>query len=59
MAFANLLCYLIRPYRSETHCSVDLFINAASMQLATYEIDITIEQPSFGKRVGQYSSGEV
>ena len=29
------------------------------MQLATYEIDITIEQPSFGQQVGQCSSGEV
>ena len=29
------------------------------MQLATYEIDITIEQPIFGQKVGQCSSGEV
>ena len=29
------------------------------MQLVTYETDITIEQPSFGQKVGQFSSGEV
>ena len=59
MAFVNLLRYLIRPHPSKTHRSDDLFINAAVMQLATYEIDITIEQPSFGQKVGQCSSGEV
>ena len=59
MAFVHLLCYLIRPYPSKTHRSDDLFINAAIMQLVTYEIDITIEQPSFGQKVGQCSSGEV
>ena len=48
MAFVHLLCYLIRPYTSKTHRSDDLFIYAAIMKLATYEIDITIEQPSFG-----------
>ena len=53
MAFVNLLCYLIRPYPSKTHRSNDLFINAAVMQLATYEIDIMIERPSFGQQVGQ------
>ena len=46
MAFVNLLCYLIRPYPSKTHRSDDLFINAAIMQLATYEIDITISVPA-------------
>ena len=51
MAFVHLLCYLIRPYPSVTHRSDDLFINAAIMQLATYEIDITIEQPSFGQQI--------
>ena len=50
MAFVNLLCYLIRPYPSITHRSDDVFINAAILQLATYEIDITIEQPSFGQQ---------
>ena len=60
MTFVHLLCYLIRPYPSKTHCSDDLFIiNAAIMQLATYEIDITIERPSFSQKVGQCSSGEV
>ena len=49
----------IRPYQSKAHRSDDLFINAAIMQLATYEIDITIEQPSFGQKVGPCSSGEV
>ena len=29
------------------------------MQLATWEIDITIEQPSFGQKVGQCASREV
>ena len=53
MAFVNLLCYLIRSYPNKTHRSDDLFINAAIMQLATYKIDITIEQPSFGHKVGQ------
>ena len=52
MAFVHLLRYLIRPYLSKTHRSGDLFINTAIMQLATYEIDITIEQPSFGQKVG-------
>ena len=51
MAFVNLLCYLNRPYTSKTHRSDDLFINAAIMKLVTYEIDITIEQPSFGQKV--------
>ena len=59
MAFVNLLCYLIRPYPSKTHHSDDLFINAAIMQLATYENDITIEQPSFGQKVGQCYRGKV
>ena len=59
MAFVHLLCYLIRPYPSKTHRSDDLFINTAIMQLAAYEIDITIEQPSFGQKVGQCSSDEV
>ena len=59
MAFVNLLCYLIRQYPSKIHRSGDLFINAAIMQLVTYETDITIEQPSFGQKVGQFSSGEV
>ena len=59
MAFDHLLCYLIRPYPSKTHRSDDLFINAAIMQLATYEIDITIEQPSFGQKVGQCYCGKV
>ena len=58
-AFVHLLCYLIRPYPSKTRRSGDLFINTAIMHLATYEIDITIEQPSFGQKVGQCSSGEV
>ena len=60
MAFVHLLCYLFRPYPSKTHlCSDDLFINVAIIQLATYEIDITIEQPSFGQKVGKCASGEV
>ena len=59
MAFVNLLCYLIRPYTSKTHRSDDLFIYVAIMKLATYEIDITIEQPSFGQKVGQCSGGKV
>ena len=61
MAFVHLLCYLIRPYTSKTHRSDDLFINAAIMQLATYEIDITIEQASFafGQKVGQCYCGKV
>ena len=29
------------------------------MQLATYEIDITIEQLSIGQKIGQCASGEV
>ena len=29
------------------------------MQLATYKIDITIEQPSFDQQVGQFSDSEV
>ena len=53
MAFVHLLCYLFRPYPSKTHRSDDLFINVAIIQLATYEIDITIEQPSFGQKVGK------
>ena len=57
MAFVHLLCYLISPHPSKTHRSDDLFINAAIMQLATHEIDIMIEQPSFGQKVGQCSSG--
>ena len=59
IAFVHLLYYIIRPYPSKTHRSGDLFINAAIVQLAAYEIDITIEQPSFGQKVGQCSSGEV
>ena len=59
MAFVHLLCYLIRQCPSTTHHCGDLFINTAIMQLAAYEIDITIEQPSFGQKVGQYSSREV
>ena len=58
MAFVNLLCYLIRPYPSKTCRCDDLFINAAIMQLAACEIDITIEQPSFGQKVGQCSSAK-
>ena len=58
MSFVHFLCYLIRSYPSKTHRSDDLFINTAIMQLATYEIDITIEQPSFGQKVDQCSSGE-
>ena len=54
MALVHLLCYLNRPYPSSLRCG-DLFINTAIMQLATYEIDITIEQPSFGQKVGQVS----
>ena len=50
MASVNLLCYLIRLHPSKTHRSDDLFINAAIMHVATYEIDITIEQPSFGQK---------
>ena len=56
--FVNF-CYLNRPYQSTTHRSGDLFINAAIMQLVTHEIDITIEQSSFGQKVGQCSSGKV
>ena len=59
MAFVHLVCYLIRLYPCTTHHSDDLFINAAVMQLATYEIDITIEQPSFGQKVGQCYRGKV
>ena len=59
MAFVHLLRYLIRPYPSKTHRSDDLFINVAIMQIATCKIDITIEQPSFGQKVGLCSSGEV
>ena len=59
MAFVHLLCYLIRPYPSKTHRSDDLFINVTIVQLATYEFDITIEQPSFGQKVGQCASGKV
>ena len=59
MAFVHLLRYLIRPHPSTTHRSGELFINTAIMQLATYEIDITIEQPSFSQKVGQCSNGEV
>ena len=59
MTFVHLLCYLIRPYTSKTHRSDDLSIYAAIMKLATYEIDITIEQPSFGQKVGQYYRGKV
>ena len=59
MAFVHLLCYLIRPYPSKTRRSDDLFLNAAIVQLATYEVDITIEQPSFGQKVSQCASGEV
>ena len=58
-AFVHLLCYLNRPYPSKTHRSDDLFINTAIMQLATYEIDITIEQPSFSQKVGQCYRGKV
>ena len=56
-AFVNLLCYLNRPYPSTTHRSDDLFINTAIiiMQLATYQMDITIKLPSFGQKVGQCS----
>ena len=59
MAFVHLLCYLIIPYPSKTHCSGDLFVHTAIMQLATYEIGITIEQLSFGQKVGQCTNGEV
>ena len=59
MAFVRLLRYLFRPYPSKTHRSDDLFINAAIMQLATYEIGIMIEQSSFGQKVGQCTNGEV
>ena len=59
MAFVHLLRYLIRPQPSKTHRYDDLFVNAAIMQLAKYKIDITIEQPSFGQKVGQCSSSEV
>ena len=58
MAFDHLLRYLIRPHPSKIYRSDDLFINTAIMQLATYEIDITIEQPSFGQKVGQCYCGE-
>ena len=44
---------------STAHRSGDLFINAAITQLATCEVDVTFEQPSFGQKVGQCSSGEV
>ena len=57
-AFVHLLCYLIIPYPNKTHRSDNLFINAAIMQLATYGIDVTIEQPSFGQKVGQCSSAK-
>ena len=59
IAFVDLLCYLIRPYPSKPRRSDDLFINAAVMQSATYEIGITIEQSSFGQKVGQSSNGKV
>ena len=59
MAFVHLLRYLIRPHPSKTHRCDDLFINAAIMQQATYEIDITIEQPSFGQKVGQCYCGKL
>ena len=59
MAFVNLLRYLIKPYPSKTHRTGDLFINTDIMQLTAYEIYITIEQPSFGQKVRQCSSGKV
>ena len=46
-AFVHLLRYLNIPYPSTTLRCGDSFTNAAITQLATYEIDITIEQPSF------------
>ena len=59
-AFVHLtLRYRNRSCPSTTHRSGDLSINAAVEQLATYEIDLTIEQPSFGQKVGQCASGEV
>ena len=58
MAFAHFLCYLMISYPSKTHRSDDLFINATIMQLATYEVDITSKQPSFGQQVGQCASSE-
>ena len=36
-----------------------MFVNTAIMQLATYEIGITIEQPSFGQKFGKRNNGEV
>ena len=59
MAFVHLLFYLNRPCPSTTHRCGDLFTNTAIMQLAAYEIDITIEQLSFGQKVGQCASREV
>ena len=59
MAFVHLLRYLIRPHPSKIHRSDDLFINAAIMKLATYEIDIAIEQPTVGQKVGQCYRGKV
>ena len=60
MAFVHLLCYLSnRPCPSTTHRYGDLFTNTAIMQFATYEIDITIEQPSFGQKVDQCTNGDV
>ena len=59
MAFVHLLCYLNRPCPSTTHRCGNFFINTAIMQLAAYEIDSTIEQPSFDQKVGQCASREV
>ena len=59
IAFVHLLGYLNRPCPSTAHRGGDLFINEAIMQLPTYEIDIMIEQPSFGQKVGQCASRKV
>ena len=59
MAFVHLLCYLNIPCLSTTDRCGDLFINTAIVQLAVYEIDITIEQPNFAQKVCQCASREV
>ena len=45
------------PCPTKTRRSGDLFINTAITLRATQENDITIEQPSFGQKVGQYYNG--
>ena len=58
MAFIHLLCYLNRPCPGTTQRCGGLFINTAIMQLAAYEMYITIEQPSVGQKVGQCYRGK-